>query len=689
MGFDLFNWIRHWFLLGGRSNNNKEPPNTRNEDSEHNRKRSYQNVATEATAPRPIKYRRVDNTFPKFMPNDADDYSHMATANQRKEQENNSNHNAYQTHKRLSMFCTPQTRQVRVRNTQATISVDLSDSEEPQHNESNMYQAFADRLVTSVQPPPRQDEFGRNSSSARRPNLLYSDAVRFGTNGFVTDLNYQQRPASSLSSSEARLNGHISNLYDSGVSRDNIMVLEEQRNEHNQYVNLINNLTLHERECARRSGAARENEKPPPPPPLQPISLNSSDWLRGLIKSKPESRAPLRSEYAKLLDYNSKPQQQQQQQPFSLAKKPPPPLMQCYGLDASSSSTKPDKPEVTEIIDDDHGKQANKTQMMPPPPGLLMSRTKALQLRHSKSIYFADNYTDLFNEKCARMQQEVNHAKKLVIQECGAERTTEERRAFEQGLRENLSKRRFISQTLFVLEKYPLEEDSEPEFIPFTEAHQQRYNELVYGRADQVLISKFSLSITRNDIRTLAGSSWLNDEVINFYMNLLTDRSQRKEGKLPSVYAMNTFFVPRLLQGGYSNVKRWTRKVDIFSKDIIPVPVHVSNVHWCMAIIHMKNKTIRYYDSMGKPNSEVLNALENYLHEESLDKRKKPFDTSDFTIENVQNVPHQTNGSDCGVFSCMFAEYITRNKPLNFSQEHMEYFRKKMALEICGGELWM
>lgn len=55
--------------------------------------------------------------------------------------------------------------------------------------------------------------------------------------------------------------------------------------------------------------------------------------------------------------------------------------------------------------------------MMPPPPGLLMSRTKALQLRHSKSIYFADNYTDLFNEKCARMQQEVNHAKKLVIQE--------------------------------------------------------------------------------------------------------------------------------------------------------------------------------------------------------------------------------------------------------------------------------
>lgn len=69
-----------------------------------------------------------------------------------------------------------------------------------------------------------------------------------------------------------------------------------------------------------------------------------------------------------------------------------------------------------------------------------------------------------------------------------AEKTTEERRAFEQGLRESLSKRRFISQTLFVLDKYPLEKDSEPEFIPWTDAHQQRYNELVYGKADQVTI---------------------------------------------------------------------------------------------------------------------------------------------------------------------------------------------------------
>lgn len=199
------------------------------------------------------------------------------------------------------------------------------------------------------------------------------------------------------------------------------------------------------------------------------------------------------------------------------------------------------------------------------------------------------------------------------------------------------------------------------------------------------------MSIARRDIETLTGLNWLNDEVINFYMNLLMDRSEKrhKSDGLPRVYSMNTFFIPRLLEGGHSAVRRWTRKVNIFERDVIPVPVHVGGVHWCMAIIHLKNKTIKYYDSMASPNPKVLEALSKYLQDESLDKLKQQFDTSDFTIESISNVPRQFNGSDCGVFSCMFAEYITRDKQITFTQEHMPYFRQKMILEIVQGELIM
>ena len=202
----------------------------------------------------------------------------------------------------------------------------------------------------------------------------------------------------------------------------------------------------------------------------------------------------------------------------------------------------------------------------------------------------------------------------------------------------------------------------------------------------KVVMVKFSISITRNDLHTLMHDSWLNDEVINFYMNLLVERSENNDS-LPKVYAMNTFFIPKLLQSGHSALKRWTRKVDIFSYDIIPIPVHVGGVHWCMSIIHFKNKTIKYYDSMGHPNFRVLDSLEQYLKDESLDKKKEQFDMEGWTKESVKDCPRQMNGSDCGVFSCMFAEFISRDSKISFTQEHMQYFRQKMIFEISTGKL--
>lgn len=134
---------------------------------------------------------------------------------------------------------------------------------------------------------------------------------------------------------------------------------------------------------------------------------------------------------------------------------------------------------------------------------------------------------------------------------------------------------------------------------------------------------------------------------------------------------MDTFFIPKLLELGHAGVQRWTRKVDIFSYDIIVIPVHVGGVHWCMAIIYVNDHHIKYFDSMGpRPNFPVLNALRQYLKD-----------------ENVRICPQQRNGSDCGVFSCMVAEFLSRRSELSFEQDHMQYFRRKMVYEISTGRL--
>lgn len=115
-------------------------------------------------------------------------------------------------------------------------------------------------------------------------------------------------------------------------------------------------------------------------------------------------------------------------------------------------------------------------------------------------------------------------------------------------------------------------------------------NALISNPPGQVLVDNYGLRITRKDIATLAGLNWLNDEVINYYMNLLMERG--KLDNFPSVYAMNTFFYPKLQSGGHSSLKRWTRKVDIFSKDLVVIPIHLG-IHWCMSIIDFRDKVIR------------------------------------------------------------------------------------------------
>ncbi|KAK8752270.1 hypothetical protein OTU49_017496 [Cherax quadricarinatus] len=229
------------------------------------------------------------------------------------------------------------------------------------------------------------------------------------------------------------------------------------------------------------------------------------------------------------------------------------------------------------------------------------------------------------------------------------------------------------------------EEEEDEELVQLTpEMEDIIDNALQKTPAEEVLVDKFNTQITRHDVSTLAGLNWLNDEVINFYMNLLMERG--KNDNYPNVYAFNTFFYPKLMKTGFQTVKRWTKKIDTFSYDILLVPIHLG-MHWCLATIDFRVKAIRYYDSMLGDNDACLESLLKYLEDEHQDKKKTSYDTSGWTLENVKDIPQQMNGSDCGMFACMFAEYLSRDGAITFDQQHMPYFRRKMVYEIVKAAL--
>ncbi|CAO2587909.1 Sentrin-specific protease 2 [Lemmus lemmus] len=206
------------------------------------------------------------------------------------------------------------------------------------------------------------------------------------------------------------------------------------------------------------------------------------------------------------------------------------------------------------------------------------------------------------------------------------------------------------------------------------------------GPQEEILSSAFKLQITRRDIQTLETGEWLNDEVINFYMNLLVQRND-SEG-YPALHAFSTFFYPQLKHGGYSAVKRWTRRMNLFEKEIILVPIH-QKVHWSLIVIDLRKCSIMYYDSMGHTGQSICETIFQYLQNESKTRRNielDPLEWKQYSMTSAE-IPQQLNGSDCGVFTCKYADYISRDQPVTFSQQHMPPFRKRMVWEILHRQL--
>jgi len=56
-------------------------------------------------------------------------------------------------------------------------------------------------------------------------------------------------------------------------------------------------------------------------------------------------------------------------------------------------------------------------------------------------------------------------------------------------------------------------------------------------------------------------------------------------------------------------------------------------------------------------------------------------------IQTPSDVPQQNNSLDCGVFACMFANYLGLRRNPDFTMQNIDLFRRKMALSFLNGQI--
>lgn len=226
-------------------------------------------------------------------------------------------------------------------------------------------------------------------------------------------------------------------------------------------------------------------------------------------------------------------------------------------------------------------------------------------------------------------------------------------------------------------------------------ARLERARSTEQGKETDVLINYNTTPITRKSMRRMKDGQWLDDELINIYMDMIMQRSTNNRETLPKTYCLNTFFLPKLQQNSsynYQGVSRWFKNIDLFLYDLILIPVHTGGNHWCLAVINIKNKQFEYYDSLQYTNHDnTLRDLHRWTEDRFFATHKVALDTSSWKDEVCTTLPIQTNEVDCGIFMCQYANCISQQRPFSFNQSQIPDIRRRMVLQFLDKsvEMWL
>lgn len=170
--------------------------------------------------------------------------------------------------------------------------------------------------------------------------------------------------------------------------------------------------------------------------------------------------------------------------------------------------------------------------------------------------------------------------------------------------------------------------------------------------------------LKRRDFMTVLGErEWLNDEIINAYLEWIVEYANEKAGKngrnaIPKVVAQNSFFYKNIATKGPSSVSRWMKKKRAEGKkllevDTVLIPVNNAS-HWTIIVVSPKDRTIEYLDSFAGSNKVFIKNTMAWLAAELGSGWKE----EEWRVLDTRST-EQHNGYDCGVFTITNAECVT------------------------------
>ncbi|KAK8954054.1 putative ubiquitin-like-specific protease 1B [Platanthera zijinensis] len=119
--------------------------------------------------------------------------------------------------------------------------------------------------------------------------------------------------------------------------------------------------------------------------------------------------------------------------------------------------------------------------------------------------------------------------------------------------------------------------------------------------------------------------------------------------------------------------------------DLIVMPCHMS-AHWTLLICRLKERCWEFYDSLrSSRHRATLTKLIQCLYEDASDSL--PANIMNWPINDVDDLPQQDNGDDCGVFVMKYMEAVMSSKTVAWKEtidwcKEMPKFRAQITANI-------
>ncbi|XP_063945845.1 uncharacterized protein LOC108214077 [Daucus carota subsp. sativus] len=224
-----------------------------------------------------------------------------------------------------------------------------------------------------------------------------------------------------------------------------------------------------------------------------------------------------------------------------------------------------------------------------------------------------------------------------------------------------------------------------------TYSFEDSFEDVIYPKGDPDAVS-----ISKRDVDRLEPEIFVNDTIIDFYIKYLKNKIDPSERH--RFHFFNSFFYPKLAELGKSlsssvegraafrSVRRWTRKISLFEKDYIFVPVNF-NYHWSLIVIchpgevadfqdsdarkTLKLPCILHMDSIRGSHSGLKGLIQSYLWEEWKERQADSSEDIFLKFSNMRffslELPQQQNLYDCGLFLLHYVELFLEGHLVNFN----------------------